>query len=104
MQATVNGNSLNFPFINDNVKIWKDIYFFGIDAGVGFNIKCTMQLDSIKIFINGYHYGNVFGLLGTLYQEPTFDFKLPNGQVKINDHMNIINYRKLMVRCFNDVY
>ncbi|VVC28237.1 Vitellinogen, open beta-sheet,von Willebrand factor, type D domain,Lipid transport protein, N- [Cinara cedri] len=79
--ATVNGKGVNFPFINDNVKMWEDIYFYGIDASVGLNIKCSMEFDMIEVFINGYYYGNVFGLLGTMYQEPTFDLKLPNGQI-----------------------
>lgn len=35
------------------------------------------------MFINGYYYGQVHGLLGSTHQEPTFDFKLPNGEVNL---------------------
>lgn len=34
--------------------------------------------------INGYYYGQVHGLLGSMYQEPKFDLKLPNGEVNLN--------------------
>lgn len=60
----------------------KDLYFFEMDAANGLIIKCSIQFDMITLFINGYYYGKVVGLLGTMNQEPTFDYKLPNGQVK----------------------
>lgn len=61
-----------------------DVYFFGIDIGVGVSIKCTLDFNIVQIFINGYYYGQVHGLLGSMYQEPKFDLKLPSGKVKYN--------------------
>lgn len=79
---TANGKNVGFPLINDDVKTWKDVYFFGIDAAVGVSVKCSIELDIVEVFVNGYHFGKVRGLMGSMYQEPTFDFKLPNGEVK----------------------
>lgn len=58
-----------------------DVYFFGIDVAVGVSVKSTYNFDNVEVFVNGYYYGQVFGLLGSMYQEPTFDSKLPDGQV-----------------------
>jgi len=41
-----------------------------------------MQLDIVELFINGYYYGRIHGLLGSMNQEPSFDFNLPDGEVK----------------------
>lgn len=40
-----------------------------------------MNFDIVKVLINGYYYGQVAGLLGSMNQEPIFDFKLPDGKV-----------------------
>lgn len=82
----MNGRNVGFPLMNENVKAWKDIYFFGIDSAVGVSIKSTLQFDIVEVFINGYYYGQVVGLLGSMSQEPSFDFKLPDGNV--NKHLD----------------
>lgn len=66
---------------NDNVKLWKNSNFFGIDLTIGVNVKCTLNLNIVEIFVNGYFYSQVRGLLGTMCQEPTINYILPNGKV-----------------------
>lgn len=66
----------------DYVNIWNELNYFGIDLTVGISVKCTLNLDIVEASVNGYYYGQVNGLLGAVYQEPTFDFKLPDGKVK----------------------
>lgn len=91
-QITVNGKNVDFPMIRDDVKTWKDVYYFGFDTADGVSIKSTINFDIVEVFINGYYYGQVFGLLGSMYQEPTFDSKLPNGQVKHDIILKIKSY------------
>ncbi|XP_026815483.1 apolipophorins [Rhopalosiphum maidis] len=87
---TVNGKDADFPLINDNLKTWKDVYYFEIDIAVGVSIKCTLDFNIIQVFINGYYYGQVRGLLGSMYQEPKFDFNLPNGELS-NDMASFLS-------------
>lgn len=94
-RVTVNDRDVDFPLINDNLKIWKDVYYFGIDIAVGVSIKCTLDFNIIQVFINGYHYGHVFGLLGSMYQEPKFDFKLPNGELSKDMVSFLLAYRQI---------
>uniref|UniRef100_A0A2H8TZF4 Apolipophorin n=1 Tax=Melanaphis sacchari TaxID=742174 RepID=A0A2H8TZF4_9HEMI len=90
----VNDKDVNFPFMNDNLKTWRDVYYFGIDIAVGVSIKCTLDFNIIQIFINGYYYGQVRGLLGSMYQEPKFDFKLPNGELSNDMESFLLAYRQ----------
>lgn len=41
-----------------------------------------MPLDIVHVFINGFYYDRVHGLMGSMNQEPMFDFNLPDGHVK----------------------
>lgn len=82
LQVTVNDENVDFPLIRDNVKAWKDFAFFGIDFSFGVTIKCTLEFDIVEVCINGYYYGQVKGLLGAMYHEPTFDL-IPN--ISISD-------------------
>jgi len=91
LQITVNGKNADFPLINDNLKTWRDVYFFGMDIAIGVSIKCTLDLSIVQVFINGYYYGQVHGLLGSMYQEPKFDLKLPNGEVNLTYDKKKIN-------------
>ncbi|CAH1725498.1 unnamed protein product [Aphis gossypii] len=94
-RVTVNGRDVDFPLINDNLKIWKDVFYFGIEISVGVSIKCTLDFNIIQVFINGYHYGHVFGLLGSMYQEPRYDFKLSNGELSEDMVSFLLAYRKI---------
>jgi hypothetical protein len=91
---TVNDKDVDFPLINDNLKTWRDVYFFGIDIAVGVSIKCTLDLNIVQVFINGFYYGQVHGLLGSTHQEPTFDFKLPNGELPDDMASFLLAYRQ----------
>jgi len=81
-QIILNGDNVDFPLTRDNVKAWKDQVNFGIDHSVGVSVECAVDLDIVKVIVNGYYYGHVNGLLGAMFQDPVFDFKLPNGKVK----------------------
>lgn len=89
------GKNVNFPLIVNNDKIWKDVNYFGIDSSVGVSIKCALNFDFIIVLINGYYHGQVFGLLGSMYQEPSLDFNLPNGKV------NNYTYTYIFIYIFN---
>ncbi|XP_060861024.1 apolipophorins isoform X2 [Metopolophium dirhodum] len=91
---TVNGKNADFPLINDNLKTWKDVYFFGMDIAIGVSIKCTLDLSIVQVFINGYYYGQVHGLLGSMYQEPKYDLKLPNGELPDDMASFLLAYRQ----------
>jgi len=54
-----------------------------MDIAIGISIKCSLDLSIVQVFINGYYYGQVHGLLGSMYQEPKYDLKLPNGEVNL---------------------
>lgn len=58
------------------------MYSFGIEIAEGVRIQCTLELEIIEVSINGFYFGRVYGLLGAMNQEPTFDFKLSDGKVK----------------------
>lgn len=52
--------------------------------------------------INGYYYGQVHGLLGSMNQEPKFDLKLPTGEVNLNyDKNNKEKKNKHLIYTYN---
>jgi len=57
-----------------------------------------LDLNIVQVSINGYYYGQVHGLLGSMYQEPSFDLKLPNGEVNLTyDKKKKINKNKRQI-------
>lgn len=78
----MNGKDIDFPLISNDAKTVKDVYSFSIEIAVGVHIKCTLELEIIEVSINGFYFDRVYGLLGAMNQEPTFDFKQSDGKVK----------------------